>query len=114
MSRDWKGASLPGNDLTHNSRPLNEVVRLATWPTPLSNDAKGSDYTYGRGNKETVCLKLGGAAKLAGPLRRTASGQILTGSSVVTERGALLNPEHSRWLQGYPAAWSQPAEGSSS
>jgi hypothetical protein len=32
----------------------------------VTNDAKGSDYTYGGGDKNKICLKLGGAAKLAG------------------------------------------------
>lgn len=35
-SRDWKGANEPGNELTHNARPLNKVARLASWPTPLA------------------------------------------------------------------------------
>jgi hypothetical protein len=29
------------------------------------NDAKGSDYSYGNGDHDNVCLKLGGAARLA-------------------------------------------------
>ena len=36
QSRDYKGANLPGNELTHNSRPLNEQARLAT-PGPSSH-----------------------------------------------------------------------------
>jgi hypothetical protein len=35
-------------------------------PSPVVNDAKGSDYTYGKGNHDSICLKLGGAAKLTG------------------------------------------------
>lgn len=34
QARDYKGANNPGNDLTHNARPLNEVARLAGWNTP--------------------------------------------------------------------------------
>lgn len=34
------------------------------WPSPLVNDAKGSDYTYNQGNHDSISLKLGGAAKL--------------------------------------------------
>lgn len=37
----------------------------SSWPTPLGNDAKGSDYSYGNGDHDKVCLKLPGAAKLA-------------------------------------------------
>lgn len=31
QARDHKGANNPGNELTHNARPLNEQVRLAAW-----------------------------------------------------------------------------------
>jgi hypothetical protein len=40
--------------------------KLASWPTPVVNDANGSDYAYASGNHDTVALKLGGVAKLAG------------------------------------------------
>ena len=35
------------------------------WPSPVVNDSKGSDYSYGNGDHSRPCLKLGGAAKLA-------------------------------------------------
>jgi len=35
------------------------------WPSPIANDAKGSDYSYSRGNHNSPALKLGGAAKTA-------------------------------------------------
>jgi hypothetical protein len=38
---------------------------FTSWPSPVTNDAKGSDYTYANGDHERPCLKLGGAAKLA-------------------------------------------------
>jgi len=69
QARDHKGALNPGNELTHNARPLNEMARLAT------------------------------------PARYTASGEMLTGSSAGMESGGQLNPAHSRWLMGLPAAW---------
>ena len=37
------------------------------WPSPLVNDAKGSDYTYNQGRHDSISLKLGGTAKLASP-----------------------------------------------
>ena len=39
QARDHKGANNPGNELTHNARPLNEIVRLAGWPTTTATDA---------------------------------------------------------------------------
>lgn len=43
QARDHKGANLPGNELDHNARPLNELVRLAGWPTPsCNNDRTGN------------------------------------------------------------------------
>ena len=53
-----------------------------SWPTPVANDAKGSDYTYANGDPDRVCLKLGGAAKLSPwPTSRATDGS----------KGALMN-----------------------
>lgn len=42
QARDHKGACQPGNELTHNARPLNEMVRLAGWGTPTANTPGGT------------------------------------------------------------------------
>lgn len=42
QARNYKEASLPGNELTHNSRPLNEVAVLAGWGTPAAAHQQGS------------------------------------------------------------------------
>lgn len=39
QARDHKGANLPGNELTHNARPLNEQVRLTHGATPNGSSA---------------------------------------------------------------------------
>jgi hypothetical protein len=41
-TRDWKGAPAMGNELTHNSRPLNELARLAGWGTPNASAPGGT------------------------------------------------------------------------
>lgn len=51
QARDFKGANSAGNEMTHNARPLNEVVRLTGWPTPgaaLINAKPNPPITSGR------------------------------------------------------------------
>lgn len=98
-ARDWKGATKEkwGN----NARPLNEVAVLSGWPTPLASDALKGGLVTPRKN----AMALPETAQVVGPVRYTASGEILTGSSAGMERGGQLHPAHSLWLMGYPVRW---------
>lgn len=78
------------------------------WPTATTRDWKDSPgMCRDRPGKHSRLDLLGRVAFLATNQRRTASGQMLTGSCATTGSGVRLNPAHSRWLMGIPPAWDE-------
>jgi len=87
-------------------RPLNQIAALSGWPTPQTSDSTGGGQAKRAMGETRHGSNLNDFAMLADqPARLTATGEMLTGSTAGMESGGQLNPAHSRWLMGYPAAW---------
>lgn len=93
---------------TKKQKRLQDVTALASWPTTSARDGKGG-YQGGRIRNGKLSLDaLDVVAQLATPdwpMRITAGGMVLTGSYAGMDVSGQLNPEHSRWLMGYPGVW---------
>ena len=88
---------------------LNHAAHLAAagWPTPKWKDGSGT----GGSEKEAMMNSLGvrrpSGASVGQTLKDYALiiGKTPSGHPAPTEKRGALNPELSRWLMGYPAAW---------
>ena len=101
--RTFEGGLLEA--MRNHGPDLAAAACLAGWPTPMAGTPAQKGYNAAGNNDSS--RKTVDVCKVDQPIRYTASGQVLTGSDAGMESSGQLNPDHSRWLMGYPPAWQR-------
>lgn len=92
-----------------NGGPAQGIDRLpgaaahSSWATPAAKEPGGTPEQFLKRKEKHPCGQSVTAFSLQAQL--AIPGTTATGSSAPTESKGQLNPEFSRWLMGYPAAW---------
>jgi len=109
-TRDWKDSGCdikPRSDGTERFDQLPRQANLVGWPnTPTCPSITNGHQAGGNRYTDSIRNLLRDNPQAA---RLTASGEMLIGSSAGMDGGGQLSPEHSRWLMGLPAGWSNCA-----
>lgn len=93
------------NSQHHDGMTLVDAVTLTGWRTPAGSDGSGGNQDPAKRAAAGHSVQLIDQVLLVGPLRLTASGEMLTGYPAEINGGGPLNPAHSRWLMGLPPEW---------
>ena len=111
-ARDWEdtaGMSETGVNPDGSTRnrmdQLGRQVQLSGWPTTTATDAVKQGEVSPRPGMMGLSEMMSMLRDLTTPARLKISGQMQIGSCAGMESGGQLNPEHSRWLMGYPVEW---------